>query len=318
MVYREMGCEENGGMNMESHAQKISVIIPVFNNERYLPRCCDSVLGQSYQNIEVVLVDDGSTDDTPALCDRYATQDERVKVVHQSNGGEGAARNAGIAAASGNWIMWVDSDDWIEERWIEYFAKQLRRHPDADVVITGTGVGVWHHPEPLHQFLMDRVIHTMWTSCTRRSLYDGLSFTDQKIGADVLMQIQVMWKAATVVVVPRSSGYHYEDNEQSVTRMGSIRTRLGWPTRADLELAFVGDVAPQMLNCARFDVMRGAGVIIESVRRLDVPTEEQAQKRALLKRLRGYVWSGLFHLPLRSMRRKEYATALGSLRKALR
>ncbi|PLS27456.1 glycosyltransferase [Bifidobacterium anseris] len=303
---------------MERHAQKISVIIPVFNNERYLPRCCDSVLGQTYKDIEVVLVDDGSTDGTPTLCDRYAAQDARVKVVHQSNGGEGAARNAGLAAASGDWIMWVDSDDWIEERWIEYFADQLHRHPDADVVITGTGVGVWRHPEPLRQFLMDRIVHTMWTSCTRRGLYDGLTFTDQKIGADVLMQIQVVWKAATVAVIPRSSGYHYEDNEQSVTRVGSIRTRLGWPKRADLELAFVRNVAPQMLNCARFDVMRGAGVIIESVRKLDVPPEEHAQKRALLKRLRGYVWNGLFHLPLRSMRRKEYATALGSLRKALR
>lgn len=301
---------------MEQRTSTISVIIPVYNNERYLPRCCASVLAQTYRDIEVILVDDGSTDGTPALCDRIAREDARVKVVHQRNGGEGAARNAGLKEASGTWVMWVDSDDWIEDWWISYFVEHMRRHSQADVIITGTGVGVYAHPEPLHEFLMDRIVHTMWTSCTRRSVYDGLTFTDQKIGCDVLMQIQVMWKARTVAVIPRSQGYHYEYNEESVTRIGNIGTRLGWPRRADIELGFVNDVAPHMLNCARFDVMRGAGIIIESVRRLEVPSEERDRKKALLKRLRGYVWSGLFHLPLRSMRRKEYVTTLWSLRRA--
>lgn len=318
MVCREMGCDEDSGMDIGCHTRKISVIIPVYNVEQYLSRCCDSVLGQTYRNIEVVLVDDGSTDGTPALCDRYAHADDRVRVVHQANAGAGAARNAGLAAAAGDWVMWVDGDDWIEDDWIEGFVRQLEAHPDADAVITGTAVGVYAHPEPLRQFLLDRMVHTLWTSCVRRSVYEGLAFTDQKIGEDVLMLIRVMWKAQRVAVIPRSQGYHYEDNAASVTRTGSLHTRLGWPTRADLELAFVRDVAPTMLDCARFDVMRGAGVIIESVRRLDVPPEEQAKKRALLKRLRGYVWDGLFHLPLRSMHRKEYATALGSLKKALR
>lgn len=317
MAYREMGCEENGGMDMEHHTQKISVIIPVYNVEQYLSRCCDSVLGQTYRNIEVVLVDDGSTDGTSALCDRYGHEDDRVRVVHQTNGGAGSARNVGLAVASGDWVMWVDGDDWIEDDWIEGFVRQMEAHPDADAVITGTAVGVYAHPEPLRQFLLDRMVHTLWTSCVRRSVYEGLAFTDQKIGEDVLMLIRVMWKAEHVAVIPRSRGYHYEDNAASVTRTGSLHTRLGWPTRADLELTFVRDVAPTMLDCARFDVMRGAGVIIESVKRLEVPAGEHEQKKALLKRLRGYVWDGLFHLPLRLMRRKEYATAVGSLRKAL-
>lgn len=301
---------------MKQDASTISVIIPVYNNERYLLRCCASVLGQTYRDIEVILVDDGSTDGTPALCDRIAKEDARVKVVHQRNGGEGAARNAGLKAASGAWVMWVDSDDWIEDWWVAYFVEHMHRHPQADVVITGTNEGVYTHPAPLHEFLMDRIVHTMWTSCTRRGIYDGLMFANQKIGCDVLMQIQVMWKARKVAVIPRSQGYHYEDNEESVTRTSRIGTRLGWPKRADIELAFVKDTAPDMLNAARFDVMRGAGVIIESVRRLDVPFEERGRKRMLLKRLRGYVWNGLLHLPLRTMRRKEYATMLGSVRKA--
>ena len=91
---------------------KISVIIPVYNVEPYLRQCVDSVLSQTYENIEVILVDDGSPDNCPAICDQYADTDARVKVIHQKNGGLSAARNAGIQCASGEYIAFLDSDDF--------------------------------------------------------------------------------------------------------------------------------------------------------------------------------------------------------------
>jgi len=91
----------------------ISVIIPVYNVEMFLPQCVDSVLGQTYKNIELILIDDGSTDTSGEMCDKYMQTDKRVKVIHQKNRGVSAARNAGLDAAQGQWVTFVDSDDWI-------------------------------------------------------------------------------------------------------------------------------------------------------------------------------------------------------------
>lgn len=93
---------------------RISVIIPVYNVEKYLHECVDSVLNQTYQNFEIILVDDGSTDGSPKICDEYAENDKRIKVIHQSNGGLSVARNNGFYASSGDYVYFLDSDDWIE------------------------------------------------------------------------------------------------------------------------------------------------------------------------------------------------------------
>lgn len=93
---------------------KVSVIIPVYNVEKFLPRCVDSVLGQTMQDVEIILVDDGSPDGCSELCDSYASQYPQVKVVHKKNGGLASARNAGLKVASGEFIFFLDSDDWID------------------------------------------------------------------------------------------------------------------------------------------------------------------------------------------------------------
>ena len=92
----------------------LSVIVPVYNVETYLPRCVDSILQQSYENMEVILVDDGSQDGSGKICDEYAARDSRVKVIHKENGGLSSARNAGLDTAAGEYLTFVDSDDWIE------------------------------------------------------------------------------------------------------------------------------------------------------------------------------------------------------------
>lgn len=100
----------------KSDMLKISVVIPVYKVESYLHQCVDSVLSQTYENIEVILVDDGSPDSCPEICDQYANADTRVKVIHQKNGGLSAARNAGVQCASGNYLAFLDSDDFWNDR----------------------------------------------------------------------------------------------------------------------------------------------------------------------------------------------------------
>lgn len=92
---------------------EISVIVPVYKVESYLERCIQSILAQTYKDFELILVDDGSPDNCPAICDRYAKQDGRIRVIHQENGGLSAARNTGIEMAKGKWLFFVDSDDWV-------------------------------------------------------------------------------------------------------------------------------------------------------------------------------------------------------------
>ena len=92
----------------------VSVIVPVYNVEKYLNRCVDSLVQQTYHNLEIIMVDDGSKDNSGRICDLLAKQDKRIKVIHKLNGGLASARNAGIKKANGQYILFVDSDDWIE------------------------------------------------------------------------------------------------------------------------------------------------------------------------------------------------------------
>lgn len=98
---------------------QISVIVPVYNAERYLHRCVDSILSQTFSNFELLLINDGSKDSSGAICDEYAAKDPRVRVFHKENGGVSSARNLGLDNACGEWIAFVDSDDWISENYLE-------------------------------------------------------------------------------------------------------------------------------------------------------------------------------------------------------
>lgn len=93
---------------------KFSIVVPIYNVEKYLPRCIDSLVNQTLHDIEIILVDDGSPDNCPAICDEYAARDNRIRVIHKANGGVSAARNDGLEVASGEWIIFCDSDDWME------------------------------------------------------------------------------------------------------------------------------------------------------------------------------------------------------------
>lgn len=114
----------------------LSVIVPVFNVEQYLDKCINSILEQTYKDLEIILVDDGSTDESGRICDRYANSEHRVSVIHQANGGIVSARKRGVCEAKGDYIAHIDADDWIDK---EMFSKLMKfaNHYDADIVTAG-------------------------------------------------------------------------------------------------------------------------------------------------------------------------------------
>ena len=114
----------------------ISVVVPVYNVEKYIDKCINSIINQTYKNLEIILVDDGSPDNCGNICDEYAKKDNRIIVIHKENGGVSSARNIGIKNAKGKWITFVDSDDWIENDYVEKLSK-IGIQNKAEVVLCG-------------------------------------------------------------------------------------------------------------------------------------------------------------------------------------
>ena len=114
----------------------VTVVVPVYNVEKYLDRCVNSIVNQTYRNLEIILVDDGSPDNCPAMCDEWAKKDSRIRVIHKQNEGQGVARNVGIENATGDYIYFMDSDDYIDLTTIEKACDLAKQH-NADVVCFG-------------------------------------------------------------------------------------------------------------------------------------------------------------------------------------
>ena len=112
----------------------VSIIVPCYNVENYVRQCIESLIHQSYSNVEIILVDDGSTDKTPSICDEYAKKDSRVKTIHKTNGGLVSARNSGYQAVTGDWMMYVDGDDWMDLNACEELLDIISDNPDCDIM----------------------------------------------------------------------------------------------------------------------------------------------------------------------------------------
>lgn len=155
------------------HDPLVTVVIPIYNTERYLARCIDSVLGQTYRHLEIILVDDGSPDNCPRICDDYAAADSRVTVIHKRNAGLGMARNSGIDAATGDYICFFDSDDYIAPDTVASCVAAAVEHA-ADVVIFGH-----HDVTPEGTVLRTRIPHPP------KRLYEGAEIVSELLPASL-------------------------------------------------------------------------------------------------------------------------------------
>lgn len=207
----------------------ISVIIPVYKVEPYLRKCLDSVAGQTYQNLEIILVDDGSPDNCGAICEEYAGRDARIQVIHRENGGLSAARNTGLEAASGAYLGFVDSDDWIEPDMYERMLSGLLR-AEADISVCGrreefrnrSVVRGWEREQALDteqalgQLLKDQQMQNyVWDKLYRRELFQGIRFPEGRTFEDVSVQYQLFLRAKKVQCLPEAF-YHYRQRPGSI------------------------------------------------------------------------------------------------------
>lgn len=210
---------------------RISVIIPIYNVEKYLERCVDSVLAQTFTDIELILVDDGSTDSSSAMCDAFAAEDDRIRVIHKQNGGLSDARNAGIEAAAGEYIGFVDSDDYIDADMYE-FLYGIAQKENADVAMCElyhcyAGKDIFRHSADYYEVTdsigaVRCVLESKITSVTavnklyRKELFANLRFRKGKTAEDAFIMVDLLSKAKTVVIT-NAQKYYYFHREGSIT-----------------------------------------------------------------------------------------------------
>ena len=216
----------------------ISVIVPVYKVEPYLKKCVDSILGQTYRNLEVILVDDGSPDNCPAICDAYAAQDKRVRVIHKENGGLSDARNAGLDVATGDYIGFVDSDDWIEADMFEYLLRGMLGNNaqisicreitiwEFSLEIKGDDTdSVYSNAEALRLLFNDQLENYAWNKLYKASLWDNVRFPKGKNFEDILT-IYKTFEQADRICFLHEGKYYYLIRPDSISGTRNFKNRL--------------------------------------------------------------------------------------------
>ncbi len=210
----------------------LSIIVPVYNVEKYLNRCVESLLGQSYRELEVLLIDDGSTDNSPSICDQWAERDSRVRVFHQPNSGPSTARNFGLKEVKGSWITFVDSDDFLYPQCYEKMFGILQQSPSCDIGMFGfsceTEQGTILYESKFEQnkvFFIDDIINhivlplntAIWNKVFRRQLLENIRFSEEYRHNEDLLFIVEALRENTTLISCDYLGYHYIKRENSLT-----------------------------------------------------------------------------------------------------
>lgn len=213
---------------------KISIIVPVYNTEKYLHHCIDSILAQTFTDIELLLIDDGSTDKSGKICDEYAEKDSRVRVYHKENGGVSSARNLGLDKAVGEYIGWVDSDDCIEQEMFEQLVGALKNE-NCDIAYCDfcsfSQTYCMPHYNQKEQFLTDyfRIpVNSLCCTLIRHQLYlaNHIRFDDNNnYGEDLLVTSQLYYFSKGCVHVPDVL-YHYTENPNSISHTENYGKKL--------------------------------------------------------------------------------------------
>ena len=244
---------------------KISVIIPVYNTELYIVRCIDSILKQTYENWELILVDDGSTDQSGVLCDEFAETDQRIRVLHCENQGVSAARNSGLEIMTGEYVAFVDSDDFIVEEYLQLLYDRLIQD-DTDMVVAGyqkftdgktpdmndDSRGHWiYNQEHVKKLMLGRKL-PMYThgKLYKADLFRDIRFPIGRLYEDFIITWEILKKIDSVSVVEKKM-YFYRQRE------GSIVNSIFLPNRMDF-IYFAEKVFDETVNDPAIHVIAGS------------------------------------------------------------
>lgn len=250
------------------HEPLISVVVPVYQAERWLCRCVDSLLAQTYAATDIILVDDGSPDSCGALCDKYAVQESRIRVIHQKNRGLSAARNAGTAAAKGEYITFVDSDDWVEPDLIERLWYALDQEK-ADVAVCGYRIEpggrtqgrmdgtykVFDAEQALEALCYQKCMETSaWAKLYRTEAAKRFLYPEGRLFEDIATTYKFLANARRVVICDQAL-YHYWQHPESIMARPFHENRFDTLISVDEMYRFISVRYPKLeraATCRRF------------------------------------------------------------------
>lgn len=299
---------------------KVSVIIPVYNVEKYLPRCIKSVLDQTYQDLEVILVDDGTKDNSGIMCDEYATKDNRISVIHKENGGLSSARNSGIEIATGDAVFFLDSDDYLSTECIEKMVCLMEEN-DADISIIQMkyipenqndecaekeieNVVVMNSEKAIEESLYQR----LYTCCAPAKLYKksavgGIRFPVGRISED-LATCHLFLNNSERIVYSNYYGYYYRQHESSIMHVFNPKRldALEWAVAIE---SFCKEKYPRILGAA---YCRTFNVAVHLI--LDLPNKGKVHDQYF-----GIIWEEVKRTRIKALfdkkvRNREKAAAL--------
>ena len=298
----------------------ISVIVPVYRVEEYLERCVKSILSQTYKNLEVILVDDGSPDQCPAICDACAEKDARVKVIHQENKGLSGARNAGINAASGEYLAFVDSDDYVSPHFIEELYQLLQDTGCAigqcrfsyvkgeGLVEEGDSAFCIYRGESLMEQLYGpeekaTCFVVAWNKLYRAELFKetGIRYPEGRIHEDEATTYRLFHEAKKLAFLDRALYGYYTENGGSITSVFSAK-RLQWLTAHEERIAFFKKNGYEKLLPAAYRKLCDACITFY-FRCTEQVKDAEELKKELRKRLETYRANGaawIAALPLKT------------------
>lgn len=247
----------------------ISVIVPVYRVEAYLDRCLRSLTGQTYHNLEIILIDDGSPDRSGAICDAWAEQDDRIRVIHQDNRGSGAARNAGLDVARGELIGFVDSDDYVSPDFYQYLENLLEDRDDIAecswLETQADDIEFDHSPRLATRFtpqeamlgnIQDTVFRQLiWNKLYRREVLSGVRFPLEKTGIDdEFFTYRCLAKARSLIRSDKAL-YAYRQQPDSVMHRPYSLQRLNGIRAKRQRLSFLRETMPQLEGEARRELL---------------------------------------------------------------
>lgn len=239
----------------------ISIIVPVYNSDKFLQRCLNSIVNQTFSDFELILIDDGSTDNSSEICDEYKSKDNRIIVCHQKNQGSAVARNKAIAMAKGEYLAFVDSDDYIHPRYLEILSS-IAKQRDADIVVCSFAKGLeesfeWNSYETfnpdsyseykgdvfLREFEKNKSIKiwVLWDKLFRRECFNGIKMPAGRVYQDNAVVYKMLYTADKVIDTDFIL-YYYYSNENSTTSKNKFKlSRLDWLLVLDEMAAFFYD-----------------------------------------------------------------------------
>lgn len=275
----------------------VSVILPVYNVEKYIREALDSVINQTYKNLEIILVDDGSPDSSGDICDEYAAKDDRIRVIHKENGGVSSARNAGIEAARGDWIYFMDPDDWIDPDTIEAAVGMAAENGcdmclfDFENVYKGKGIHrhSFIHEGTVFKDLSDETVFCAYacssgSACcciTRSSAVKAIRFNETLINREDEIFMWQLYKMLDSICCIKKIMYHYRCVSSSASNMPvpDISTDKNLKIyRIELEIARDPDYPPNAVTAARSKYIELFFSVCTEIFSEDKPLKERIAK----------------------------------------